>query len=159
MNKKFLKLMSLALVVMMMSVALVACGNNDDKDNNDGALTEEEYKAKVQEISETMSNMQTTMNEKMATIDPTDEEAVDALFEEIKAPFVEFASLKAPAKYEAAQAKFKSGCEAMIEFIDTAKAISKDPASADQSKLTDLLTTAMTDIVEGAQLAEEADAK
>ena len=142
-----------------MSVALVACGGGDDKKGDDGALTEEEYIAKVQEISTTMSNMQNTINEKMATIDPTDEEAVDALFEEIKAPFVEFASLKAPAKYEAAQAKFKSGCEAMIEFIDTAKAISKDPASADQSKLTDLLTTAMTDIVEGAQLAEEADAK
>lgn len=158
MNKKFLKLMSLALVVMMMSVALVACGGGDDK-KDDGALTEEEYIAKVQEISTTMSNMQTTINEKMATIDPTDEEAVDALFEEIKAPFVEFAALKAPAKYEAAQAKFKSGCEAMVEFIDTAKALSKDPASADANKLQDLLTTAMTDIMEGAQLAEEADAK
>ena len=159
MNKKFLKLMSLALVVMMMSVALVACGGGDDNKDNDGALTEEEYKAKVQEISTTMSNMQTTINEKMATIDPTDEKAVDALFEEIKAPFVEFASLKAPAKYEAAQAKFKSGCEAMIEFIDTAKALSKDPASADANKLQELLTTAMTDIMEGAQLAEQADAK
>ena len=167
MSKKFLKLMSLALVVMMMSLALVACGNDDA--NEPQVMTEEEYKAKVEEISTKMQDMQTSINEKMATIDPTDTEAIGAVFEEIKAPFIEFASLNAPEKYAEAQAKFKSGCEAMIQFLDLAKEMTElqqNPESVDQATLeekatqfTDLLTKAMTDITEGATLAEQADAE
>ncbi|MDE6977193.1 MAG: hypothetical protein K2P13_09435, partial [Lachnospiraceae bacterium] len=63
-----------------------------------------------------------------------------------------------PEKYADTQAKYKTGCEAMIEYLDMCVDM-MDPEKAaelDMDKLTSLLTTIQNDFTEAASLMEAA---
>lgn len=170
MKRNVAKKLGLFLLMALMAVAMVGCGGGEDGaadgDQTTAQLTEEEYQAKVEEFATNMQNLQTEITAKMQEVDPTDADAVKAILDELKAPFVEFAALNAPEKYQAAQEKFKSGSEQMIQFIDTTKELmdlQADPANADatviQEKteaLTTTLTQAAADLAEGEALMNEA---
>lgn len=83
-----------------------------------GSLTEEEYLNKTEELAQTMTDTMTKAQEDLAKLEADDVDGAKALIEGMKAPFVEFAAVQAPEKYAAAQAKYKSGCEAMVEYLD-----------------------------------------
>ena len=165
MKKNLAKTLSMVFVLALAVFALVGCGGNDgDKDADAPAtvLTEEEYNAKLAEFEQAAASLQTDMQTKAAELDPTDIEGAKALFEEMKKPFADFAAVEAPEKYAAAQAKFKSGCEAMIAYIDATVKMVEDPTSVDENttkEIMDYVQTAMTDIAEGSTLKATADAE
>lgn len=78
-------------------------------------MSEEEYKAKVQEIGEKITELSSdvTSLESQASTDP--QGAIDGLTEiinEMRPLYDELANLKAPEKYADAQAKIKEGSSA-----------------------------------------------
>lgn len=157
MKNKLVKRIAALMAVAVMGMSVVACGGNAEgtEATASTALTEEEYIAKTTELSESMANVMT----EAASIDATDVEAAKELLEGLKAPFVEFAAIQAPEKYAEAQAKYKSGSEAMIEYLDMCIEF-MDPdkaADADTDKLMELLTTIQNDFTEGAALEEAAN--
>ena len=119
--KKFLKIMSLTFVVLMMSFALVACGGDDTQQPQ--GMTEEEYKAKLEEIGTKMDSISADMENiiTMLVFGDRDIDALNAYFKDLKAPFIEFANLEAPEKYQEAQEKFKIGCETAVEILTEAQ--------------------------------------
>ena len=98
----------------------------------------------------------TQAQEEITTMDDVD--AAKEFIEGLKAPFVEFAGLQAPEKYVAAQAKYKSGCEAMVEYLDLCLNM-METGEIDTNMMTELLTTIETDLTEGATLMSEASAQ
>lgn len=130
------------------------------------ALTEDEYLAKAEELGQAMTDVSTKVQADLATMDPSDTEGIAKLMEELKAPFVEFAAIQAPEAYAEAQAKYKSGCDAMVDYLDIVvsamemEASGKTPTEEETQKLmedmTKTLTIVSTDFTEGATLMEEA---
>ena len=170
MKRNVAKKLGLFLLMALMAVAIVGCGGGENNAADDGQatapLTEEEYQAKVEELSQDMQNLQTELTTRAQEIDPTDTDAMKAILDEFKAPLVEFAALNAPEKYQAAQEKFKSSSEQMILFIDTTKELvdlQADPANADAAAIqektetmTNALTQAAADLSAGQTLLNEA---
>ena len=155
MKNKLVKRVAALLAVAVMVMSVVACGGgNGTEATASAALTEEEYVAKTTELAESMTNVMT----EAASLDTSDAEAAKEFIEGLKAPFVEFASLQAPEKYAEAQAKYKSGSEAMIKYLDMMVEM-LDPAKAaeaDTEALMELLTTIQTDFTEAANLMSAA---
>lgn len=130
------------------------------------ALTEDEYLAKAEELSQAMTDVSTKVQADLANMDPSDTEGIAKLMEELKAPFVEFAAIQAPEAYAEAQAKYKSGCDAMVDYLDIVvsamemEASGKTPTEEENQKLmedmTNALTIVSTDFTEGATLMAEA---
>lgn len=130
------------------------------------ALTEEEYLTKAEELGQAMTDVSAKVQADLASMDPSDTEGIAKLMEELKAPFVEFSAIQAPEAYAEAQAKYKSGCEAMIDYLDIIvsamemEASGKTPTEEENQKLmediTNALTIVTTDFTEGATLMEEA---
>lgn len=130
------------------------------------ALTEEEYLTKAEELGQAMTDVSAKVQADLASMDPSDTEGIAKLMEELKAPFVEFSAIQAPEAYAEAQAKYKSGCEAMIDYLDIIvsamemEASGKTPTEEETQKLmedmTNALTIVTTDFTEGATLMEEA---
>lgn len=120
------------------------------------ALTGEEYLTKAQEASDklmtTMANSQT----EIAAMDMTDVDAVKEYIDGLKAPLAEFAALQAPEEYAEVQSKFKSSCEALIEYYDLIIEMMNPEAEADAAELTakttELLTIVQTDLTEAYNL-------
>ena len=132
----------------------------------EGSLTEEEYLNKTEELAQTMTDTMTKAQEDLAKLEADDVDGAKALIEGMKAPFVEFAAVQAPEKYAAAQAKYKSGCEAMVEYLDILldtmemSASGKTPSQEETQKLvedmTNAITTAHNDLTEAGNLLIEA---
>lgn len=130
------------------------------------ALTEDEYLAKAEELGQAMTDVSTKVQADLATMDPSDTEGIAKLMEELKAPFVEFAAIQAPEAYAEAQAKYKSGCDAMVDYLDIVvsamemEASGKTPTEEETQKLMEDMTNALaivsTDFTEGATLMAEA---
>lgn len=123
------------------------------------ALTEEEYEAKAAELLESMTTTMTEAQEELNTLDVNDVEGAKDFIEGLKAPFAEFAAVQAPEKYADAQVKFKSSCEAMMEYLDLCISMLDMEEDADTAELTtqltDLLTTLQNDLTEGLTLMGE----
>lgn len=116
----------------------------------DGALTEDEYLTKVEELGTSMTDTVTNSQTQLSSLDPTDVEGAAKVIEDMKAPFVDFAAITAPEAYTDAQAKFKTGCEAMIEYLDICLEMmsmgDKVPTAEETQELTTRLTTALTTV-------------
>lgn len=169
MKKRILKSIFAALLVASMAFSMTACGGDANGDAATGgdantsadagaakALTEDEYMAKFDELGKSMTDLQTEASQ----LDPSDPAAAKALLEKLKTPFSDFAALTPPDKYAEAHAKFKSGCEAMISYIDTSIQMMEETDAAKQAdllkKAQEYMTTAMQDMTEGATLADSA---
>lgn len=148
MRNKIVKRIAALLSVAVMCVSVVACGGGSEKAGAD-TLTEEEYEAKAEELGNSLNTAMTDA----ASIDPNDVEAAKEFIEGLKAPFIEFGALNAPAKYADAHAKFQSGCDAMVEYLDMCIA-AMDSGDVDMEKMTSLLTTIQNDFTEGASMLE-----
>lgn len=155
MKKNLVKRIAAMLTVAVMGMSVVACGgSNGGTEASSAALTEEEYIAKTNELAESMNNVMT----EAASLDANDVEGAKKLIEGLKAPFVEFAAIQAPEKYADAQAKYKSGSEAMIKYLDMCVDM-LDPekaAEVDMEELTEVVTTIQNDFTEGANLMQSA---
>ena len=150
MRNKLVKRIAALLCVAVMGMSVVACGGG----SNGGAaqeetMTEEEYEAKAEELGNSLNSAMTDA----ASLDPNDVDAAKEFIEGLKAPFVEFGALKAPAKYADAHAKFQSGCDAMVEYLDIC-IDAMDSGDVDMEKMTSLLTTIQNDFTEGASMLE-----
>lgn len=131
----------------------------------DGALTEEEYLAKAEELSQKVVDTMTKAQQDLAALDPNDAEGAKKLIEDMKAPFIEFTEVVAPEKYAEAQAKYKSGCESLIEYLDICVEMielgaSGETPTAEQTqdltqRMTDAITAAQTDLLEGDNLMNQ----
>lgn len=152
MRNKLVKRIAVLLSVAVLGVSMAACGGsaNDGAAAEEATLTEEEYEAKAEELSEKLNSSMTDA----ASIDPNDVDAAKEFIAGLKDPFIEFGSLKAPEKYAAAHEKFSSGCDAMVEYLDMmVSAI--DTGDIDMEKMTSLLTTIQNDFTEGASMLDE----
>ncbi len=150
MRNKLMKRIALLLSVAVMSVSVVACGGGKgDAEQGETTLTEEEYEAKAQELGEKLNSAMTDAS----SIDPNDVDAAKEFIAGLKDPFIEFGSLKAPEKYAAAHEKFKSGCDAMVEYLDMMVS-AMDTGDIDMEKMTSLITTIQNDFTEGASMLE-----
>ena len=151
MRNKLVRRIALLLSVAVMSVSVVACGGGkgDAAHGEETTLTEEEYEAKAEELGEKLNSAMTDAS----SIDPNDVEAAKEFISGLKDPFVEFGSLKAPEKYAAAHEKFKSGCDAMVEYLDM-MVTAMDSGDIDMEKMTSLITTIQNDFTEGASMLE-----
>ena len=150
MKTKSLKILAI-LMALSMALMLTACGGDDNTadggDENDQtvtALTEEEYQQAVTDLS------------------PTDVDATMKLLDDMKQPFIEFMAVTPPESYADAHAKMQSGCQAMVDYIDTmASLVDETDAAAIQegnAKMTESLQTAVRDLAEGgAMLSETAE--
>ncbi len=137
-------------------------GTQDDKQDSGEALSEEDYKAKITEIGNKVTELTNDVNaaQTKAATDP--EGAINDLIDvvaEMKPLYQELADLKAPEKFAAAQAKIKSGCEASVEMLDLTvemMELAVDPEQADkaQEKLAEL-TEKMTEYQSDAQTLTE----
>ena len=151
MRNKLVRRIALLLSVAVMSVSVVACGGGkgDAAQGEETTLTEEEYEAKAEELGEKLNSAMTDAS----SIDPNDVEAAKEFISGLKDPFVEFGSLKAPEKYAAAHEKFKSGGDAMVEYLDM-MVTAMDSGDIDMEKMTSLITTIQNDFTEGASMLE-----
>ncbi len=147
------RLLALLLALTMLTALLTACGK---KDADDAALTEEEYQTAVTELNDKLTSIQTDAS----ALDPNDPDAAKQLLEDMKAPFQDFINITPPASYADAHEKMKSGCQAMIDYLDTVNSMLEE---TDEGKLQEAantmmeqLQTAVTDLTEGATMLSEA---
>ena len=187
MNSKSMKKLMALLMAAAMMLSLAACskdeepkddggstpgvsdndkkdehGTPDDTQDSGEALSEEDYKAKITEIGNKVTELTNDVNaaQTKAATDP--EGAINDLIDvvaEMKPLYQELADLKAPEKFAAAQAKIKSGCEASVEMLDLTvemMELAVDPEQADkaQEKLAEL-TEKMTEYQSDAQTLTE----
>ena len=164
MKTKSLKILAI-LMALSMALMLTACGGDDNTadggDENDQtvtALTEEEYQQAVTDLSDKLTSIQTDA----ANLHPTDVDATMKLLDDMKQPFIEFMAVTPPESYADAHAKMQSGCQAMVDYIDTmASLVDETDAAAIQegnAKMTESLQTAVRDLAEGgAMLSETAE--
>ena len=168
MKKNMTKRLLAALLAAAMALSLAACGGGNDAANSGGetgengeaastALTEEEYQQAVEDLSTEMSEIQSN-----ASAVATDPEAAKEALEAMKTSLNDFIAITPPEAYADAHEKLQSGCQSLIEFIDTVAAMTEE---TDQTKLADLTTkmseqleSAMTDMAEGASLLQSASA-
>lgn len=168
MKKNMTKRLLAALLAAALAFSLAACGggNNAANGENSGetsetgeaastALTEEEYQQAVEDLSTEMSEIQNS-----ASTAVTDPESAKQVLESMKTSLNDFIAITPPEAYADAHAKLQSGCQSLIEFIDTVAAMTEE---TDQTKLSELTTkmseqlqVAMTDMAEGASMLQEA---
>ena len=170
MNSKSMKKLMALLMAAAMMLSLAACskdeepkddggstpgvsdndkkdenGTQDDKQDSGEALSEEDYKAKITEIGNKVTELTNDVNaaQTKAATDP--EGAINDLIDvvaEMKPLYQELADLKAPEKFAAAQAKIKSGCDASVEMLDLEQA---DKAQEKLAELTEKMTEYQSD--------------
>lgn len=146
---KFGKLFPL-LMALVLTLSLAACGGSSN------ALTEEEYQQEVENLTAELSSVQSDA----AALDPSDIEGAKQVLEDLKAPFQDFMELTPPEAYADAHEKLQSGCQAMVDFLDTTASLMEetDPTALQESteKLMSSLETAVTDMTEGASMLDTA---
>ena len=162
MKKNMTKRLLAALLAAVMALSLAACSGGDNAGSGDqaasAALTEEEYQQAVEDLGAEMTEIQNNASTAM-----TDPESAKEVLESMKAPLNDFIAITPPEAYAAGHEKMQSGCQSMIDFIDTVVAMTEE---TDQTKLTELvsqmdeqLRTAVNDMAEGASLLDEASRK
>ena len=155
-TKKHLHLLLALLLVFCL--ALSACGGGSDNGGGEtsNALTEEEYQDAVTKLGEDFTASQV----EASNLDTSDVDAAVKLLEDAKAPLQEFIAITPPDTYAAAHEKLQSGSQAMVDYIDLVVEIvdETDPTKLQEAseKMMDLIQTAMTDLMVGSQLLEEA---
>lgn len=164
MKTKSLKILAI-LMALSMALMLTACGGDDNAtdDGNENeqtvtALTEEEYQQAVADLGDKLTSIQTDA----ANLDPTDVDAAMKLLDDMKQPFADFMAVTPPESYADAHAKMQSGCQAMVDYIDTmASLVDETDATKIQegsTKMMEYLQTAVNDLTEGgAMLSETAE--
>lgn len=129
------------------------------------ALTEEEYLEAATQLSQTLTDTMTKAQSDLSALDPTDTDSAKKVIEDMKKPFTDFAAITAPEKFAATQEKYKSGCEAMIEYLDiclemidmsATETPSAEAAAELTNRLTESLTAVQTGFTEGSTLLAEA---
>ncbi len=139
----------------VLALALGACGEKKTQ-QAEGALSEQEYIDAVDELNIEMYELQKAAQQDKIT----DEQAAQALVEELKQPMLDFAALVPPAAYADAHEKLSSGCQAMAEYIDIILAAAgeteEDALRQAAEDANDKLMTAMNDLSEGSLLLGEA---
>ena len=159
MKKNMTKRLLAVLLAAVMALSLAACSGGDNGGSGDqaapAALTEEEYQQAVEDLGAEMTEIQNNASTAM-----TDPESAKEVLESMKAPLNDFIAITPPEAYAAGHEKMQSGCQSMIDIIDTVVAMTEE---TDQTKLTELvsqmdeqLRTAVNDMAEGASLLEEA---
>lgn len=157
------KNLHMLVTVLALSLALLlsACNGNNanpstSEDNTPPALTEEEYQEAVNTLSTDLSTIQTDAN----SVNLNDEENAKKILEDLKKPFSDFMNVNPPEAYAEAHTKLQSGCQAMIDYIDTVNGLIGE---TDTTKLQDAnstmqeqLQTAITDLTEGATMLDTA---
>ena len=94
MKRSLVKRIAILAAVAVLGMTAAACGGKAAETGAAAALTEDEYVAKTQELSQAMADAVTNS----AAVDPSDVEGAKKMIEELKTPFVEFAALTAPEK-------------------------------------------------------------
>lgn len=137
---KMVKTVVSLIMLCAMTLSLAACGGSSS-----GALSEEDYVKEIEKVGTAMVELQNN------AASATDVEGAKKLLEDLKTQFNNMAQLNAPDKYKDAQAKIKSGSEAMVKYIDMAlkAADGTMPSADDQQKMMEYITTAMTDLQAG----------
>ena len=155
-TKKSLSWLISLLLVSAMVLCTAACSSNSANAGASEALTEEEYQEAVTKLGDSFTALQT----EAASLDLTDPDAAKEMLESLKAPLSEFIAIVPPETFQSAHEKMKSGSEAMIDYIDTAiSLVSETDAAKIQEASTTMmeqLQTASNDLLEGAQMLEDA---
>ena len=107
-----------------------------------------------------LSDKLTSIQTDAASLDPNDLDAAKKLLDDMKQPFVDFMAVTPPEAYTDAHVKMQSGCQAMVDYIDTLASLMEetDATKLQQSseKMMEYLQTAMTDLSEGSTMLTEA---
>lgn len=123
---KLLKKLGVATLTLMLVFSLAACGGDStgggDVANNDqpaGQMSEEDYKAKVEEI---YTSITTISQEEMSAVDPSDMDstvtAMTSMIEKVRPLYAELGELQAPDSFKSSQEKIKSGTDASVALLD-----------------------------------------
>ncbi len=175
MKKNILARAGVLAVAAALTFSVAGCGSDKKADapvqgqEEKKEMTEEEYKAKVQELYD---SIQTESTSAMEGVDQTDMtalvEATKSMVEKVKPFYEELAGLEAPETYAESQAKIKEGADASVEMLSislelmematdssTSDADKQTKAAELQEKATDLATKAQS-MADG--LAEVIDA-
>lgn len=141
---KMVKSVVSIVMVCVMALSMAACGGSSS-----GAMSEADYKKALENIGTAMTDIQNS------SFDMTDPEQAKKTLTDMKKIFTDAAAISAPDKYKDAQAKVKSGSEAMARFIDVSlKALDGgQPSEDEQSAMITDLTSAINDLAEGFSLA------
>lgn len=152
------------MLALSMTLSLAACKKDEGNGGgSDGKMSVQDYEAKMKELEETVTSLNSEINSKMSTLDMANADDIKqfkTFVEDMKKPLNELAGLQAPEKYAAAQAKYKSGCEAMVKALDAVVELvdmSSDPENVDQDKLTEVMTTMQEQMEIGSEDLLEAD--
>ncbi|MGI6181665.1 MAG: hypothetical protein ACOYIE_06270 [Agathobaculum sp.] len=144
-----------AIMAAALTLTLCACGEKKAQ-QAEGALSEQEYIDAVDTLNIEMYKLQTAAQEN----EITDEQAAQALVDELKQPMLDFAALVPPAAYAEAHEKLSSGCQAMADYMDIILAAAgeteDDVLRQAAEDANDKLMTAMNDLSEGSLLLGEA---
>ncbi len=114
------------------------------------SLTEEAYKATFEEIFSDFQNVN--------DLDMTDVNAAKKTLQDMKVGLNRFIDLNPPESCKAGHKKLASGCQAMIEYIDTALSTigetDQNKINAASKKMAEAIHTAMIDMTEGAEMLD-----
>ncbi len=137
---------ALLLALALLASVLAACGSK--------TMSEDEYKEAFEKLGEDIQ----TVQDDVGAIDPSDTDAAKKALEDLKAPFEEFIKLSPPDSFKEAHAKISSGCQAMVDFVETsADMIGEEDQAKIQEASTALmqsLQTAISDLAEGESMLE-----
>lgn len=147
-KKKYLTLLTAFL--LLFSLALSGCSGDSD------SLTEEEYQAAFEKLGEDFSAIQNDVS----SITLEDVDGALALLEQSKESLRDFITIVPPEAYAAAHEKLAAGCQGMVDYLE---ATTQLMGETDQTKIeeavnsmTDIFTSATNDMIEGAEMLEEA---
>lgn len=144
--KKLLKKLGIISLILMLVFSLGACGedstgNKDDGQKSSAQMTEDDYKAKVEEI---YNSITVASQEAMTGIDTTDLEATvtatKSLLVKVRPLYEELGGLNAPDAFKSSQEKIKTGADASLELLDLSAEMFDMQANPDQEKISEKLT-------------------
>ncbi len=144
------RLWPLFLALVLALSTLTACGGKGGD-----AMSEEDYKAEFEKLGEDL----TAIQEDSANLDLTDPDTAKKTLEDMKKPFADFINVTPPDSLKDAHEKISSGCQAMVDYIDTTLSLVGETDATKlqeaSTKMGEQLQTAMTDLGEGAAMLEE----
>lgn len=148
-------------LALSLALFLSACtggdaGTSTSENNTPPALTEEEYQEAVNTLSTDLSTIQADAN----NVDLSDEENAKKILEDLKKPFSDFMNINPPEAYAEAHTKLQSGCQAMVDYIDTVNSLIGETDTAKlqeaQNTMMEQIQTAVNDLTEGGTMLDEA---
>lgn len=84
------------------------------------------------------------------SLNSEDIEAAKQMLSDMKAPFIQFAGVQAPARFAQAHERYKNGCAAMVEYLDSCIQFMEDPnpSSAKVSEFDENMRSAFEKLTE-----------